>query len=269
MTQVIQDLSAPDLVTTLENNIFAIFTYYAQANNTEFYFGSNMIRFVTGVATPLLNGVIRTQLQPQEIDTTIRETLEYFSTKQLPMLWWTGPATQPPDLGKYLEAQGLINVGILSGMAIDLSVLPPETPVKADFVITTVSDQQSLKYWTEIVAIAFEIPDTQWDAFYNLELSLGWESKTFIRFIGYDNDLPVATSALYLDGQVAGLYYVATRPEARRKGFAKAIVLAALYKARSLGYLVATLQASQMGINIYRQIGFQEYFPVTIYSVAD
>ncbi|MEJ1931808.1 GNAT family N-acetyltransferase [Nostoc sp. NIES-2111] len=268
MTQVIQDLSTPDLVAALENNLFAIFTHYAHAKNCEFHSDSNLIRFATGIGFPLFNGVIRAQLPPEEIDTTISKTLEYFSTKQLPMFWWTGPATQPPDLGKYLEAKGFSNVGVLPAMAIDLSILPSEKSLSTDLAITTVSDQQSLKYWTEVAAIAFEIPDTQWDAFYNLELSLGWESEKFIRFIGYENGLPVATSALYLDGQVAGLYYVGTHPEARRKGFAKAIVLAALYKARSLGYRVATLQASQMGINIYQQIGFQEYFPVTMYLAA-
>lgn len=266
MNQVIQNLSAPNLVSALENNLFAIFTNYAQADNTEFYFGSNMIRFVTGVAFPLFNGVIRSQLQPEEIDLTISETLEYFSAKQLPMLWWTGPATQPPNLSKYLEAQGLSNIGVLPGMAIDLSALPQEKPLSADFVITPVSDQQSLKYWTQVAAIGFEVPDTQWDTFFNLELSLGWESDKYIRFIGYENGLPVATSALYLDGQVAGIYFVATVPEARKKGFATAIVLAALHKARILGYHVGTLQASQMGVSIYQRMGFEEYFQVCMYS---
>jgi GNAT superfamily N-acetyltransferase len=212
---------------------------------------------------------MRTQLQPEEIDQTISTTLEYFCAKQLPMLWWTGLATQPPDLGKYLEAHGLSNIGVLPVMAINLATLPQEVSLSDNLTITLVSDQQSLKSWTEIAAIAFEVPNTQWDAFFNLELNLGLESDKYLRFIGYKNGLPVATSALYLDGQVAGIYFVGTLPEARKQGFARAVVLAALHKAHSLGYHIATLQASQMGVNLYRQIGFQEYFPVTMYLAAD
>ncbi|KAB8314073.1 GNAT family N-acetyltransferase [Tolypothrix campylonemoides VB511288] len=61
-----------------------------------------------------------------------------------------------------------------------------------------------------------------------------------------------------LDAGVAGIYYVATLPKARRQGFATALVLAALHKARALKYSVGTLQALQMGVNVYTQIGFQE-----------
>jgi predicted acetyltransferase len=54
-------------------------------------------------------------------------------------------------------------------------------------------------------------------------------------------------------------------PEARGQGFAKALVLTALHKAYTLGYHVATLQASQMGVNIYRRIGFHEYSKIGAY----
>ena len=64
--------------------------------------------------------------------------------------------------------------------------------------------------------VGFEIPDEIFDDLFELELSLGIHSKQeYIRFLGWWKGSPVATSALYLDAGVAGIYYVATLPEAR------------------------------------------------------
>jgi len=37
----------------------------------------------------------------------IAKVIENFAAKQVPFCWWTSNSTQPADLGKYLEAQGL------------------------------------------------------------------------------------------------------------------------------------------------------------------
>ncbi|MBD2242934.1 GNAT family N-acetyltransferase [Nostoc sp. FACHB-888] len=265
MNQILKDLSTPDLVRVLENNMYAFLTNYGHAPHCQLNRGSNLIRFSTGISFPFFNGVCCAQLQPDQTDAIITETLNYFIAQQLPMLWWIGTAPQPPDLGKYLEAHGLSNSGELPVMAIDLSTLPEELFVVEDLAIAQVKDPETLKHWVRVAMVSFKIPDPEYNAYYDLELSLGIDSKEYIRFIGWWNGLPVVTSALYLDSQVAGIYVVATMPEARGKGFAKALVLTALHKAYALGYHVATLQASQMGVNIYRRIGFQEYSKIGAY----
>ena len=76
---------------------------------------------------------------------------------------------------------------------------------------------------------------------------------------------PVAISALYLDAGVAGIYFVATLPEARGKGLATQLVQTALEDAKKLGYRVGILQSSAMGKNVYQRISFQECCPIGIY----
>jgi GNAT superfamily N-acetyltransferase len=266
MNQLLHDLSTPNLVRALETNMFAFLMNFGRAPHRELYEGSDLIRFTTGISFPFFNGVFRAQLNSESIDTIITGTLNYYTAQQIPMFWWTGPATQPPDLGIHLETHGLISKGELPVMAIDFSAVPQEESLPENLEITLVNDIESLKHWVRIAMVGFEIPDDIFNDLFELELSLGIDSKQqYIRFLGWWKGLPVATSALYLDAGVAGVYYVATLPEARRQRFATSLVLAALRKARALKYCVGTLQASEMGVNVYTQIGFQEYCKMGLY----
>jgi GNAT superfamily N-acetyltransferase len=73
-------------------------------------------------------------------------------------------------------------------------------------------------------------------------------------------DEPPAGAAMVLHtGDMAGLYWVATRPEARGQGLAAACTVAATNLALERGAKAVALQASPMGDPIYRRLGWREY----------
>jgi ribosomal protein S18 acetylase RimI-like enzyme len=65
----------------------------------------------------------------------------------------------------------------------------------------------------------------------------------------------------------AGIHYVATLPEARRRGLARAVVSRALAHARETGCRTASLQASESGAPLYEAIGFRRVAAIALFSV--
>jgi ribosomal protein S18 acetylase RimI-like enzyme len=57
---------------------------------------------------------------------------------------------------------------------------------------------------------------------------------------------------------VVGLLGIATIPAARRRGAGAAVTTAPLVEARARGFAAAVLYSTEMGLPLYRQLGFGE-----------
>lgn len=76
-------------------------------------------------------------------------------------------------------------------------------------------------------------------------------------YVGYLDGIPAVTGILVTHANVAGIYYVTTCPQQRKKGFGTAMMEHLLERAQAKGYFIATLQASSEGISLYERLGFK------------
>lgn len=259
MSKIIEDLSSAGLVLALETNMYEFYRAWGRTPQGELREDSNLIRVVTGMPFALLNGIFRARLAPDDVDAIIETTIAYLASRRVPALWWTGPATRPPDLGRYLEDHGFVHTRDLPGMAVDLRALERDHPTPNDLTIERVEDMAMLRTWAHVAWVGSGFPETSQHEFAELEVSLGIMPNTSRhRYLGFKNGVPVATSAMVLHAGVAGIFAVATLSEVRRQGMGTALTLAPLLNAREMGYRVGTLQASAMGFPVYRRLGFQE-----------
>ena len=75
----------------------------------------------------------------------------------------------------------------------------------------------------------------------------------------------VATAAVFVVDDVAGLYAIATRPEHRRRGFGAAITSYAVEAAAARGARHVALQATPDGYPLYRRLGFADIGEWVVY----
>ena len=170
------------------------------------------------------------------------------------------------DLGEYLEEHGFALDEAGPGMAVELANLKESLPAPTGFSIQLAEDDVAWQDWSRAMAAGFEAPATAdyvVKAWHDL-LSQA-DPETTLAYTGWLNHRPVATSLLFLAAGVAGIYAVATIPEARRKGIGALISQYPLMRARAMGYKVGVLQSSEMGLGVYRSLGFQEYCEIVSY----
>jgi GNAT superfamily N-acetyltransferase len=73
----------------------------------------------------------------------------------------------------------------------------------------------------------------------------------------HEDGAPVAVTFTFDVGDDASIGWVATLPEARRKGLASGVIRAALQQARQRGQTSTTLWASDMGTPVYERLGYR------------
>jgi ribosomal protein S18 acetylase RimI-like enzyme len=265
MGEILQDMLAPVLIAAAEANLaeeMAAFGRYLPG--AELHEDPEM----QWIISPLFNAVVRTCIVPGDIDARIDETLAYFRSRHASSIGWSvSPSTRPSNLAAYLLAHGLTLVEDQSIMAANLQTLHEDMVTPPNLRIEEVSDQEMLKQYARVSMQGFGSSADQIKCYYDTYSAAGFgKRRPWHHYLGRLNQEPVAVSSLLLYAGVVGVYGVATIPTARRQGMGAAMTLAALREARRLGYRVGILTPSEMGLGIYRRLGFREYYTTSIYA---
>lgn len=266
MQKMIENISSNELLTAFEGNMVAFWSPYGRANGSTLQATSNVVWFYTGIQEPLFNGVLSVKLNPDGVKATFERLQRKIEEQGAPAFWWIGPQSKPDHLGSLLEQHGLQPAGETPGMAIDLELVDLKPETIADFFIRKVSDAETQALWARIAGVGTGFSDESINALVRIETTLtDPQYQAQHRYIGFLDGTPVATSALVPDSGVAGIYAVATIPEARRKGIGRAMTVMPLLEAKQNGYRIGILQSSSMGYPIYKRIGFKDVCTYSLY----
>jgi len=260
MHAILEHFARAAVVRAMEANVHELSALWGHALGAEFHDEPHVTWFVSGLPFELCNGVIRADFASENLERTIEATLALLMARQVPMAWVVSPSTRPADLGRHLQACGWTLDDEAPGMAVDLLTLQEPLSAPSGLVIERVEDEEALTHWIHTVVTGSDLPEQVFTLLLEVAAQHGFPRHASVHYyLGWLNAEPVATSLLFLGGGVAGIYNVATLAHARRLGVGTAVTLAALREARALGYRIATLQSSPMGLNVYRRLGFQAY----------
>jgi GNAT superfamily N-acetyltransferase len=220
------------------------------------------------------NVVLAARFEPGTADRRIDEISGRYREAGTGFVWWVAPTDTPADLGSRLTAAGLTLEGLAPAMAVDLADVPVDEPPPAGLEVVPVTDAATLRAFLEIVAadwVAYEGGEATSVQRRTLEAwarqippKLAGEPVP-LRWIGRMDGAVVATSRISIGAGVAGLYAISTLPAYRGRGIGRAMTIAALRAARSIGLRIGVLQASDLGYGVYQRLGFRELFTYEVY----
>lgn len=163
----------------------------------------------------------------------------------------------PPDvrlgLTPVLDAFGLVRRRVYPVMVLDLEEFVPAPP-PASLTVREVSGPDDVRRWGHTfengvdAARDFLAP---W-----IEGMVARPPPHLRLYFGCVDDQPVATAARFTRGPIAGVYFVQTHPEHRRRGYGRALTAAAA-DGRPEGSAVSCLQATDMGRPLYESMGYR------------
>lgn len=173
------------------------------------------------------------------------------------------PSSKPDNIDEILSAKGFhVDYDTGSGMAMDISPSINKEKPDDNISIVRVKDLDTLRIWTDIVSTAlFEDNLFSIEQFYDLLLL----DNTYF-YLGLLNGQPASTCMTIAEGDIATVEMVSTLKEYRKNGLATAVAAKALQELPGIGVKTAILCAEKEAVNVYKRVGFKEFYKRIIAS---
>jgi ribosomal protein S18 acetylase RimI-like enzyme len=220
---------------------------------------------LTGIRMGAYNAVSRARLPLDGAEARIDEVLARFAQVSTPMSWWIVDTSVPGDLAARLAGRGLALSGPIPVMG--MGIASWQAPAWPDGIDVLRADTLDLVAEAcRVVSDGYPVP---WDAFAGVAdrfgelLATGRELRCYLARVGRRG---VASVVAIVDParRVVGLWNLATLPDARRRGAATAVTLAALEDARADGCRLAVLASTPAALSLYGRLGFRPAGALTI-----
>jgi len=250
-----KDWSEKELQEAIEANMFFHKTFFPKYVPTEMMTKENDITIIeTPIRDDTFNYVLRTRFTKTNAKKRVIETLSLYSDKNLPFAWWLSSSDTPSTLEDILIENDLDLKDVYSGMALKLSPIVSKTELTFERALR----QDQLLEFTKVLESVGVHKAMYADVYSRIPPSLYQEGSSLEFFIGKKGSHAIVTGILLFYAGVAGIYYVATRPEERRKGFGTQMIQHLLQRAEERGYHIAVIQPPEKEKKLYERLGFKE-----------
>ena len=263
---ILDAVSSDDVlaIETISRNCFRSFAGFP---NAELLDDGKIFGVMSHVPIPFFSGIASTNLDANDVDGQVDAVIEVLRKKACPFRWWVTPSTRPEGLASVLRSRGLRHAYDAPGMIADLTSVALDTPLPRDITMRQLTNADELGPWLDVFMTVFSRPEHEREIWRDAYVRCGFgEAAPWQHFVAFDGDAPLATTSILVDGDLAGVYYVATLPEARGRGIGSAVTRAAMRYARDIGATHAALQSSESGFGVYRALGFVQHCIVSAYE---
>ena len=210
-----------------------------------------LVLTTTGSTLALFNPafVTHTAADPAYV---IQRARDFYARHDVPWMLRAIDDATAEALTPALEAQGFTPRPLQPGML--LAPLSGQIPAVPGLLIRVVRDAVMLRTYVDTLAAGFEAPRPLFDVLDNPRLLAAPDTALYL---GLVDDMPVATALRVTSHRIAGIYNITTVPAHRRRGYGEALTWWATLDGVDEGCLGAYLQASDVGLPIYRRMGYR------------
>ncbi len=225
----------------------------------------NISTFVTGVKAANLNPVI-VHAVGQTFPESLSSCRVFYADKQLPWALLMPEYHYNAGVGHLLKEQHFIHND--NGMAM-VHLLDGLDSPGTDLSYRVREMDDALEEWGLPLLLGFESTPEITDVYVKRHSLAVQKSGELYHFSGFIGDQVVCSLSLSIIEGYARIDDVATSPLYQRNGYATALMLAALNRAKEQKAKACFLEASDVGLNVYKNIGFLELFKNFYYEIAE
>lgn len=203
----------------------------------------------SGLPVAMVNPAYALAPTDRDAAALVDEVRDHYGSVGLPFaLYFRDDLT--PELADACAAAGMVEYWQVPLMVLDPIPAIPEPP--AGLRIERL-DAANADVYASVIAAGFGAPQELAAALFGRGLAATTE---IVGLLGYLDGEPVATSAVFCDQGLAGVYNVATVPAARGRGVGAALTWAAVGTGAEAGATASILQASEAGQPVYERMGY-------------
>ena len=259
-----------DDVEALEKAVIAQWANFGQGPGGSYNDDGELVWTEAPVSQLPYNAIVRTRLTGDAED-RIAAMVSRFRARGVQFLWVVHPSARPANLEQLLPRHGLSLVARETGMALDLlswnkRAVRPGGPI----VYKEANDERGLADFEDLIARYWDLPDETRpyvDGCIRRAFEFGDRG---VWLLAYKAEEPVGKAYLSLQGSddTASIWGVYVKSTARGYGIGSRLTELALERAAELGKSRVVLGSSEMGLNVYRRIGFKETRTLAVYASA-
>lgn len=260
-------LTTGEATAVLEANLWSMWSNFGRGQGCRLIDEPEVLRFETPLAHVPYNTVLRFRVE-DGVDETIDSVVGSYQARGVPLVWIVHPTARPADLGARLGARGLVEAEVVPGMVASLADIPPADPVPDGIEVTEVGPGEECPF-IELVAWRYSLPPEATTTLRSVMTAarFGDPGSSTRAWVAQRDGAVVSKAVLHVGGGEAGIYGVATRPEARGLGLARLLTILALDGARAAGSEIAVLHSTPMAVGLYQGLGFETVADFRLYSM--
>lgn len=263
----IPGFSQEEVVHQIELNLWETWSNFGRGPGCTLHDEEDALWFETPIPILPYNTVLRFQVK-NNVDERIDSLVHCYASRNVGQLWIVHPSSLPGDLPERLAMRGLQEIELVPGMARGLETLPDPPTIPPGVEIREAIEEQDLIELYGLAAWRWGVPEEFRPQLRGMieKFKIGERGSNTRFWLAWRDGLPISKIGLYNGSGSAGIYAVATKPEARGLGIASLLMNVAMQAAKNMGHTLCVLDSSPLAEKLYQRLGFVTVAHFSLYS---